>query len=181
MGGASQQQERKLMEEKKLPAAVRIIRAVYNGILDIIIAAAAVTAVLWIAGIRPYAVVSGSMEPAIHVGSVCVVNMHSPYESIKKGDIIAFRAGSGVLVTHRAAGITGEGIITKGDANSSEDSSPVTKENYIGRTVFSVPKLGYAIRFVHTKGGLISAAAGLAAFVLIGLAIPDKKREKKKQ
>jgi signal peptidase len=120
------------------------------------------------------------MEPAIHVGSVCVINQHSPYDSIEKGDIIAFRAGSGVLVTHRAAGITEEGIVTKGDANNAEDLSPVTKENYIGRTIFSVPKLGYAVRSVRTKGGLISAAAGLAAFVLIGLALPDKKREKKK-
>ncbi|MBR6968379.1 MAG: signal peptidase I [Ruminococcus sp.] len=168
------------MEEKKLPAAVRIIRAVYDGFATLIIAAAAVTAVLWIAGIRPYVVVSGSMEPAIHVGSVCVINQHSPYDSIEKGDIIAFRAGSGVLVTHRAAGITEEGIVTKGDANNAEDLSPVTKENYIGRTIFSVPKLGYAVRSVRTKGGLISAAAGLAAFVLIGLALPDKKREKKK-
>lgn len=169
-----------MMEEKKLSAPVRAIRAVYNIIATALIALGAAVALLWIAGIRPYAVVSGSMEPEIKVGSVCVVNLHASYSKIKKGDIIAFKVGENVLVTHRAISITEDGIITKGDANNAEDTAPVNKKNFVGKTMFSIPLIGYIITFVHTRHGLIATAAILAAFILIGAAIPEKKREKKK-
>ncbi|EWM54535.1 signal peptidase I [Ruminococcus flavefaciens] len=169
------------MEEKKQQKlAVRILRSVYNLIATALIALGAVTAVLWVAGIRPYAVVSGSMEPAIKVGSICVVNHHASFSKVKKGDIIAFKAGDSTLVTHRAVRVTDEGISTKGDANNTEDTDPVTSRNFIGRTIFSIPAVGYFIGFVHTTHGLIAAAASLAAFILIGMVIPDKKKGKKK-
>ena len=169
-----------MMEEKKLSAPVRVIRAVYNILATALIALGAAVALLWIAGIRPYAVVSGSMEPEISVGSICVVNHNASYSKIKKGDIIAFRAGEDVLVTHRAVSVTEDGIITKGDANNAEDAAPVKKKDFVGKTMFSIPLIGYIITFVHTRHGLIASAAILAAFILIGVAIPDKKREKKK-
>jgi signal peptidase len=50
----------------------------------------------------------------------------------------------------------------------------------VGRTVFSIPKIGYIIRFVHTRRGLITAAAVLAAFILFGAAVSEKKEKKKK-
>lgn len=169
------------MEEKKLSAPVRVLRAVYNAIATALIALGAITALLWIIGIRPYAVVSGSMEPEIHVGSICVVNIHASYDKIEKGDIIAFRAGEDTLVTHRVVGRNDKGIVTKGDANNAEDGEPVTRKSFVGRTLFSIPKIGYFIGFVHTVHGLIATAAALAAFIIIGAVIPDKKREKKKK
>lgn len=169
-----------MMEEKKLSAPVRVIRTVYNIISTVLIVLGAAVALLWIAGIRPYAVVSGSMEPGIKVGSVCVVNLNASYSKVKKGDIIAFKVGDGVLVTHRAVSITEDGIITKGDANNADDAAPVGKKDFVGKTLFSIPLVGYIITFIHTRHGLIASAAILAAFILIGVAIPDKKREKKK-
>lgn len=54
----------------------------------------AVTAVLFVLilgllviqmfGIKPYIVMSGSMEPTIHTGSVCFVNTIADYSDIKK-------------------------------------------------------------------------------------------------
>ena len=67
-----------MMEEKqKKSSLMSIIRRIYDIIATLLIALAAVVAVLWIAGIRPYAVVSGSMEPAVLVGSVCIVDQHA--------------------------------------------------------------------------------------------------------
>ncbi|MBQ6251965.1 signal peptidase I [Ruminococcus sp.] len=169
-----------MMEEKqKKSSLMSIIRRIYDIIATLLIALAAVVAVLWIAGIRPYAVVSGSMEPAVHVGSVCIVDQHASYKKVAKNDIIAFRVGTDTLVTHRAVRITADGIITKGDANNAEDAEPVTKDNFVGRTLFSIPKIGYFIGFVHTRRGLIASAAALAAFILFGAAVSEKKEKKK--
>ena len=169
-----------MTDEKRKSVLVKIIRAVYDVIATAVIALAAVVAVLWIAGIRPYAVVTGSMEPAVHVGSICVVNQHASFDKVKKGDIIAFRVGSDTLVTHRAVSITDKGIVTKGDANNAEDMTPVTKDRFVGKTVFSIPKAGRIVTFVHTRHGLITTAAVLTAFILLGAAIPDKKKKDKK-
>jgi signal peptidase len=67
-------------------------------------------------------VYTGSMEPAIPVGSVVVIKPANP-ETLKVGDIICFKteAESPKTVTHRIIGITSQGFITKGDANEDPD------------------------------------------------------------
>ena len=98
---------------------------------------------LYLYGIRPYVVRTGSMEPAIKTGSVCFVNHKIPFEEIQQGDVIAFFMGE-TIVTHRAVQVSENQIMTKGDANEIADASPVTKENYSGKTVLAIPEIGYA-------------------------------------
>ena len=66
--------------------------------------------VLCAVGITPYVVLSGSMEPKVPTGSLCFINEHVKYESIKTGDVIAFKMSDGTLVTHRAVDKTEEGL-----------------------------------------------------------------------
>ena len=68
--------------------------------------------ILGFAGYRPYIVVSASMEPAISVGSVCLINTHVKYSDIKEDDIIAYRAPNGSMVTHRVIRRTDDGLET---------------------------------------------------------------------
>lgn len=95
-----------------------------------------------IMGIRPAVVISGSMEPTIRTGSLIFVD--TTYRSLKEDDIVAFRTG-GSLVTHRLVRDTGEGWITKGDANSCEDPWRISENNIIGKTVFWIPDIGFLI------------------------------------
>ena len=96
-------------------------------------------------GMKAYIVMSGSMEPVIQTGSVAYVDTGYSGNDAVIGDIIAYKAMDS-LVTHRVAGETSEGdLITKGDANSSVDPVPVARENVIGRTVFSVPAVGFLL------------------------------------
>lgn len=95
--------------------------------------------VLYLAGIKTYFVRSGSMEPEIHTGSICIVNTHKAYEKIKIGDIVAYQSALGIPVTHRVIRITEAGFETKGDANDLSDGIAVTPQNYLGQTCFSVP------------------------------------------
>src|SRR5438128_1455960 len=64
-------------------------------------------------GIRTFTVLTGSMEPTIHVGS-SILTMPTP--QYKVGDIITFKRGA-LTVTHRIFGIKNGQFITKGDAN----------------------------------------------------------------
>ena len=129
-------------------------------------------------GIKPYITVSGSMEPNIKTGSVCFVNHNVEYNNIDTDDVIAFKAG-GTLVTHRVVDITEKGMITKGDNNEDRDSSITTKSNFVGKTLFSIPVIGYIVMFFKQQTGLYIIAIVLTA--LVALSIKDMFVSKKKQ
>ena len=88
-------------------------------------------AILLLAGIRPYVVLSGSMEPVIRTGSLCFVYRRADYEDICTGDIIAFHVQGGNLVTHRVIAVTEEGLETKGDANELSDGITTTERKSV--------------------------------------------------
>ncbi len=134
----------------------------------LVITAAVFIVILMLLGIHPYAVKTGSMEPAIRMGSLCFVNQRTAFEDIREGDIIAFRSGE-LLVTHRAVSIGGNGITTKGDANNTEDALEITKEQYIGKTLFWLPEIGKVLLFCQTKRGKAVGAAIVLFLVIVAL------------
>lgn len=120
-------------------------------------------------GIKPFIVLSGSMEDEIKTGSVAYVNTHVDVQNIKAGDIIAFGVGSR-QVTHRVVAVNDDDTFTtKGDANDVEDLAPVKFEDYKGKTVFSIPYLGKFIGKCQTKVGyfIIFAIIGLNVVCII--------------
>ena len=93
-------------------------------------------------GYHIYSVVSGSMEPAIPVGSLVYIQEGAP-EDMQEDDVIAFYGArdSNAIITHRVVEnrvVMGE-FITKGDANQTEDMNPVPYSNFIGKVVLSIP------------------------------------------
>lgn len=99
-------------------------------------------------GYQPYVVLSGSMEPSVRAGSVIFADTR--FREINANDIITFQNGSGT-VTHRAVQVNENGaIITKGDANKTEDPVPVSASQVVGIVRFSLPCLGYLVLFVRT-------------------------------
>lgn len=116
------------------------------GIMRWVIIGAAVYAaallLLHLCGVKAYIVMSGSMEPEIQTGSLCMVNRRASFDRIREGDVIAFETAGG-MVTHRVVRKDGEWLETKGDANDISDGYTTTRENYRGETIFSVPYLGY--------------------------------------
>ena len=135
------------------------------------------------AGYEIYSVVSGSMEPAIPVGSLVYVRGEHP-EDIEKEDIIAFYGArnSNAIITHRVVEnqvVMGE-FITKGDANRTEDMNPVPYENFIGKVDLSLPVLGYAAQLITRIEGKLAAGAVIATalFLQILASVLEKKQEK---
>ncbi len=104
-------------------------------------------------GIKPYVVLSGSMEPAIPTGSVVFVDIHDTDVSV--GDIVTYKLpsvnGGEILVTHRIIQEEDGNWITKGDANDVEDLSQVTQEQIVGSYCFLIPMVGYLIAQLNRK------------------------------
>lgn len=161
----------------------KVIKVLLNTLVTIIIILGIAFLFLYAIKIRPFVVESGSMEPKIHVGSVCFVNQHAKYEDLKKGDIIAFNASSSMRVTHRVVNISEEGLTTKGDANDVEDMLKVQKFMLIGKTLFSIPKVGYFIKFIQSPKGMISLGVAIIVIVLLEIifASSENKEEEKKK
>ena len=115
-----------------------------------------------------YSVISGSMEPAIPVGSLVYVEGIEP-EDVMVDDVIAFYGGrdANAIITHRVIEnrvIMGE-FITKGDANQTNDMNPVDYDNFIGIVKWSVPKVGAVAQIMTGREGKIAASS------MIGLAV----------
>lgn len=118
-------------------------------------------------GYDVYVVVSGSMEPAIPVGSALYVESAAP-EKVTAGEVIAFY-DRGVVITHRVVEnhvVEGE-FITKGDANEENDLAPVPYASLIGRMARSVPFLGNMMAVCSGTKGKIYLACGVVGAVLL--------------
>ena len=124
-------------------------------------------------GLKPLAVLSGSMEPTYHVGSLVYIDEVSP-EKVQVGDPITFNIGEDTVVTHRVIEIDEENqsFKTKGDANNTEDGGAVAFSSGIGKPVFSIPYMGYVAVYANTRTGMILLVT-LILVVLILTFFPD--------
>lgn len=119
---------------------------------------------------------SGSMTPAIRTGDVVVVKPIAPTEAAI-GDIVTFKdpAGSGRLLVHRVRAISRTGgeveVVTKGDANSTQERWKVAADGTIGTVAYRIPALGFAVGWIGSPAGriglVILPALLLAAMLLM--------------
>ena len=115
-------------------------------------------------GYKPVVVLSGSMEPAYHVGSILYYKS-APFDQIAEGDVITFHTGENSLVTHRVAEKQeiSRAFVTKGDANNTADPNPVSYDAVAGKALrFSIPYAGYFV-----TAGKKPIAIGIMAVILI--------------
>ena len=158
---------------------MKIVKKIINALTTLIICVGGLFLILYILGIVPYVVLSGSMEPSIETGSVCFINKHAKFEDIKEKDVIAFKMKDGTLVTHRAIEINDSGIVTKGDNNKDADNNIVTKGNFVGKNLFWIPKVGYVIKAFQTTTGRIIAAALILLLLVSGFLFGDDNKKVK--
>lgn len=151
-------------------------------ITSIIVALAVLLAVALVGvrlvGFQVFTVLSGSMEPAYHVGSLIYVK-NVDYTELRSGDVITFMLDEDTIATHRIVEVvpdeTDSSVLrfrTKGDANEAEDGSLVHYKNVIGTPVFSIPKLGYLANYIQNPPGTY-AAVSVSAVLLLLVFLPD--------
>nr|WP_319488811.1 signal peptidase I [uncultured Caproiciproducens sp.] len=127
-----------------------------------------------IIGWQPYEVLSGSMEPTYHVGSVIYVNKTAA-QNVSVNDPITFLMSDGTtIVTHRVVKIDAQNKLfyTKGDANKVEDGGATPFSRLVGKPVFSIPGLGYFTSFLNTRRGMIIVGTILFCLIILTF-LPD--------
>ena len=160
---------------------MKIVKGIINVITTLIIGIGVLILVLYIFGIVPYVVLSGSMEPTIETGSLCFINKNTKIEDVKENDIIAFKLSDGTLVTHRAIEIKDTGIVTKGDNNNGADSNEVKKDNFVGKNLFWIPKVGYVVKAFQTTSGKIIIITSIVLLFAVGFLFGDNKKKELKE
>lgn len=105
--------------------------------------------ILYIKGIKPTIMVTGSMNPEIPIGNLCFVDTNYDYEKIQINDIIIYKVPK-QKVMHRVVSKNENGYKTKGDANQKVDKAVITRELYLGKYLFSIPKIGLFFQKVQT-------------------------------
>jgi signal peptidase len=138
-------------------------------------------------GMRPLVVLSGSMEPVLHVGDVTVVRRIAP-AAARVGDVVTFKApATGRVTTHRLRGVRrlpggSFAFTTKGDANNSVERWNLPANGTLSRAVYRVPVVGRALLVIRTPLGwtlLIGLPLlGLGAQEIARIWRPAQEREK---
>ena len=168
----------------------------WNVFTNVLIALVVVLAIMLVGvrliGLQVFTVLSGSMEPTYHTGSVIYVRDVDPFE-LEAGDVITFMLDEETIATHRIVEVvpdeTDANVVrfrTKGDANDAEDGSLVHYKNVIGSPVFSIPKMGFFADYIQRPPGTY-VAISVGAILLLLVFIPDlfsedeEEKERKKE
>ena len=178
---------------------MKTLKTIWNIITTVLVALVVILAILLVGvrlvGLTPYVVLSGSMEPTYHTGSLIYVKKVDPF-TIEAGTPITFMMDEDTIATHRVVGVVPDEedstvirFRTKGDANDAEDGTLVHYKNVIGTPVFSIPYLGYVSDYITNPPGMYIGFTVLGIIILMLFAPDllraadkaDKKAEEKKK
>lgn len=162
------------------------IKRIWNWISAIIVGVVVALAIALVGvrlvGLTPFVVLSGSMEPHYHIGSLIYVKSVD-YRELKAGDPITYMVNDNTVVTHRIERVIQDEtepntlwFVTKGDANKTEDGAPVHYRNVIGKAVFSIPYLGYLSSYIQSPPGLY-VAISVCVVLLVAAFWPMPKKK----
>ncbi len=120
-----------------------------------------------ILGYRMYLIMSGSMEPTIHVRDAIITK---EIDTPQTGDVIAFENG-GIITVHRIIQEYTEGdnklYQTKGDNNSGIDSGLVQKSQVKGKVICNMPLLGRTVLYLQSHVEILFLLIGVIIIIAI--------------
>lgn len=169
----------------------KYLKHIWNIASNVLIVLVVIFAILFIGvrlvGLEPYTVLSGSMEPTYHVGSIIYIKKVDPL-TLQVGDPVTYMYNQRTIVTHRIIEVIPDEndpsvmyYRTQGDNNETPDTDPIHSKNIIGKPVFSIPLLGYVANFIQNPPGkyiaLISCALLIISIMFGGDGDKDKSDE----
>ncbi len=130
-------------------------------------------------GIKPFMVLSGSMETEIHRGDLILTKIIDP-ETLRIDDVIAFRDAEGTVTTHRIIDIVVRNgqtyFITKGDNNNAQDQNLVQLSDVEGLYIGRIPGIGSMMSSLAEPTTIIMLVLGVTVIFVIGFSISTKKQ-----
>lgn len=150
-------------------AAAVVCRILGTVILLAVLAVCLPLSVPKLLGYQVYDVVSGSMDPAIPVHSVVLVQPAAP-EELQPGEIVAYRSGSSVVIHRLVENHIVEGeLVTKGDANAEPDPLKVEYAGVLGTVTAHIPFIGIYAGALNTLPGKLYAFGFVVAAAMLYL------------
>lgn len=150
-------------------AAAVVCRILGTLILLAVLAVCLPLSVPKLLGYQVYDVVSGSMDPAIPVHSVVLVQPAAP-EELQPGEIVAYRSGSSVVIHRLVENHIVEGeLVTKGDANAEPDPLKVEYAGVLGTVTAHIPFIGIYAGALNTLPGKLYAFGFIVAAAMLYL------------
>ena len=121
-----------------------------------------------------FEVATGSMANTINIGDIVVVKVN---ETFKENDIIVYKEENS-FITHRVIKIDGQDLITRGDANNSEDK-PIKSDQILGKVIYIIPKIGIWRKVLASPEilGMIIIFIILLGIVLMLTSKTEKEKE----
>ena len=167
------------MNKKILVNLANIFQWLATGLLIFSVILLVITAFNPVKKFQILRVMSGSMEPEIHTGSV-VFSIKTDPKTLNVGDIINYSSKDpNVSVTHRLVEIATKNnqtvFRTKGDANQGSDAEEIYDSAIKGKVIFSIPYLGYISVWMKTPLGFILTVI-IPAILIIGSEIFNIKK-----
>lgn len=104
---------------------------------------------------------SNSMAPTITTNDLIIVKIT---DKVGVDDVVTFEDGN-ILVTHRIISKTGNGFITKGDANNEKDKQIMTSQ-IVGKVIKVLPNMGTWFKVFTTPKIVIMICFTLFMFSL---------------
>ncbi len=133
-----------------------------------------------IGGWSPVVVTSGSMEPALSVGDVILIDTGSDSTAVQRS-VIVFERPDGEVVAHRVFSVEPNGFVTKGDANEAPDTDRVLPDQVLGVGRLVVPAIGLPAvwsdrgNYVALGAWMVVSLAALVQLLALGLS-PKEER-----
>ena len=140
--------------------------AIQGAFLALLVALVALLALPHISSYDVLVVSGGSMEPAIHLGSVVVVDRSARAPQV--GAVVTFHDPYEGIVTHRIVAVGPSSFLTKGDANNSVDVTGRTSSEVIGSVLFSVPYVGYLLNLLEQPLVFLALLLGAGVALVVG-------------
>jgi signal peptidase len=125
-----------------------------------------------------------SMEPAVRRGDVVVaapLARRQNRAAVRAGEVVLVRRhrDRGALLTHRVVAVRADGsVITRGDANTADDTSAVPEDEIVGVVRWVVPFVGHLALLADSPQPLDLTIAAGTLLALIGAAPTRRDRNR---
>jgi signal peptidase I len=163
------------MTDRRVPVplawAVLVARTVATALVVVTCGLALWSVLPRAAGWSPSVVMTGSMQPRLHPGDV-VLSAPATALTVHPGQIILVTdpARPSHALMHRFVRFTSSGdLITKGDANQHEDSTPVPPASVHGLPRLRLPYVGLGVVWLHNRDWRHLSLTLLALLALFSL------------
>lgn len=122
-------------------------------------------------------VMSDSMEPGLRAGDVVVVRPMTA-KQVKVGQVVLVDDPdvTGRLRLHRLVSLQNGRMVLKGDANRTNDGTPVARDDLIGAGWLRVPWIGLPVFWLRSGELLPLGLAVVALLAVAGIAASDRDR-----